>query len=188
MSSKIFINRSMKIYTMQDLSDSKVLKILELGLMSIDDTRILKNYHPDYKDDSSNLFHILEQGRYKIGKYFVITDDNDNFMASAGWNEYNNDIALCLTRLYISPKYRTNLIAGEVILPRILAETTEYNKVWMTVNDYNKSLYDWFVRMERTNNIGTWSELFKKFKPVGQQRVNHTMQYVLEYDRSKEDN
>jgi len=178
----------MKVHTIQDLTNSKVLKILELGLMSVDDTRILKNYHPDYKHDPANLFYILEQGRYKIGKYFVLTDDDDNYMASAGWNEYNNDIALCLTRMYISPKYRSNFMIGKFVLPAIFTETTEYNKLWMTVNDYNKPLYNWFVRNQRTNNIGNWPESYKKFKPIGQKMVNHTMQYTLEYDRSKENN
>ena len=116
MSSKILINRKMKIYTIQDLTNLKVLKILELGLMSVVDTHILKNYHPDYKNDSANLFYILEQGRYKIGKYFVITDQNDNYIASAGWNEYDDNTALCLTRMYISPNYRSNFMIGEFII------------------------------------------------------------------------
>lgn len=188
MSSKIFINRKMKIYTIQDLTNLKVLKILESGLMSVVDTHILKNYHPDYKNDSANLFYILEQGRYKIGKYFVITDNDDNYIASAGWNEYNNDIALCLTRMYISPEYRSNFMIGEFVLPIIFTETTKYKKLWMTVNDYNKPLYNWFVRNQRINNIGNWPELYKKFKPIGEKMVNYTMQHVLEYDRSKENN
>jgi hypothetical protein len=178
----------MKIYTIQDLTNLKVLKILEFGLMSAVDTHIRKNYHPDYKNDSANLFYILEQGRYKIGKYFVITDDNDNYIASAGWNEYDNDTALCLTRMYISPKYRSNFMIGEFVLPRIFTETTKYNKLWMTVNDYNKPLYNWFVRNQRINSIGNWPELYKKFKPIGQKMVNYTAQHVLEYDRSKENN
>ena len=50
MSSKILINRKMKIYTIQDLTNLKVLKILELGLMSVVDTHILKNYQAKILD------------------------------------------------------------------------------------------------------------------------------------------
>ena len=176
----------MKIHIVQDLSNSKILGILESGLGSVTEEHILKNYHPTYKNDPANLFYILDQGRYKIGKYFIITDDSDNYVASAGWNKYNDDIALCLTRMYVTPKHRSSFVVGKILLPKIFDETASYTKLWMTVNDYNKPLYDWFVRNQRIDSIGNWPKLYKKFKPIGQKMINYTIQYVVEYDRSKE--
>ena len=176
----------MKVYAIHDLTNSKVLELLEAGLESVTESHILKNYHPSYKNNAANLFYILENGRYKIGKYFIITDDLDNYIASAGWNEYSTDTALCLTRMYVSTKHRSNFVVGETLLPKIFAETAQYSKLWMTVNDYNKPLYNWFVRNQRTSSMGNWPEVYKKFKPIGQKTVNYTVQHVVEYDRSKE--
>lgn len=176
----------MKIYAIHDLTNSKVLELLETGLKSVTESHILKNYHPSYRNNAANLFYILENGRYKNGKYFIITDDLDNYIASAGWNEYSADTALCLTRMYVSSKHRSSFVVGETILPKIFAETTQYSKLWMTVNDYNKPLYNWFVRNQLTSSMGNWPEIYKKFKPIGQKTVNYTMQHVLEYDKSKE--
>ena len=69
----------MKVYAIHDLTNSKVLELLEAGLESVTESHILKNYHPSYKNNAANLFYILENGRYKIGKYFIITDDLDNY-------------------------------------------------------------------------------------------------------------
>ena len=178
----------MNIHTINDLSNHKVVDILKNGLSKITDQKILSNYHPDYKTNAANLFYILEQGRYKNGKYFIITDDLDNYIASAGWNEYSADTALCLTRMYVSTKHRSSFVVGETILPKIFAETTQYSKLWITVNDYNKPLYNWFVRNELTSSMGNWPEIYKKFKPIGQKTVNYNVQHVVEYVRSKENN
>lgn|GEM_PF-6959772 len=177
---------SMIIHQINDLSNSYVIKLLKDGLQHITEDHLLENYHPSYKNNAANLFYILENGRYKIGKYFIITDESDNYIASAGWNEYSKDTALCLTRMYVSTKHRSSFVVGETLLPKIFAETAQYSKLWMSVNDYNKPLYNWFVRSQRTNSIGNWPELYKKFKPIGEKTVNYTVQHVVEYDRSKE--
>jgi len=176
----------MKIHTIHDLTNIDVINILKKEFNKITDTNIISNYHPDYSDFSGNLFYILAHGRYIRGKYFIIVDDTDTFIASAGWNELNVDVALVLTRMYVSPKFRTRYIIGKTVLPTMLTESIEYNKVWMTVNQYNKSIYNWLVRNEIQNKIGNWPDIYKNFKPIGQQVINNTLQYVLEYKRGKE--
>ena len=176
----------MKIYTIHDLSNLHVINILKKEFNTITDTNIISNYHPDYSDFSGNLFYILAHGRYIRGKYFIIVDETDNFIASAGWNEFNVDVALILTRMYVSPKFRTRYIIGKTVLPTMLTETMEYKNVWMTVNQFNKSIYNWLARNDTQNRIGNWPDIYKNFKPIGQQVINNTLQYVLEYQRGKE--
>jgi len=178
----------MNVHSIQDLTNSKIIEILSNGLQLVTEEHLLKNYHPNYRDDPANLFYILNQGRYKIGKYYIITDSNNKYIASAGWNEYSEEIALCLTRMYVSSNYRSNFIIAKVLFPFILTETEQYKKLWMTVNEYNKSLYNWFVRNQKINSIGNWPKIYKKFKPIGTRTVNHSIQYVVEYDKSKENN
>ena len=176
----------MKIHAIHDLTNPHVINILKKEFNTITDTNIISNYHPDYSDFSGNLFYILAHGRYIRGKYFIIVDETDNFIASAGWNEFNVDVALILTRMYVSPKFRTRYIIGKTVLPTMLTETMEYKNVWMTVNQYNKSMYNWIARYESQNKIGNWPDIYKNFKPIGQQVINNTLQYVLEYQRGKE--
>jgi hypothetical protein len=90
--------------------------------------------------------------------------------------------------MYVSTNHRSGFVVGETLLPKIFAETAQYNKLWISVNDYNKPLYNWFVRNQRTGSIGNWPALYKKFKPIGEKTINYTVQHVVEYDRSKENN
>ena len=176
----------MIVHNIKDLSNSHVVKLLEDGLRNVTQDYLLDNYHPNNKHNSANLFYLLQNGRFLNGNYYVLEDENGQYAGSAGWNQFTDDTALCLTRTYTSPKYRSNFMMGEFVLPRIFTETTKYNKLWVTVNDYNKPLYNWLVRNQQTNKIGNWPELYKKFKPIGQKMVNYTTQHVLEYDKSKE--
>ena len=175
----------MKIHTIHDLTNHYVINILKKEFNTITDTNIISNYHPDYSDFSGNLFYILDNGRYIRGKYFIIVDETDNFIASAGWNELNADVALVLTRMYVSPKFRHTFIIGKTLLPLIVNETVEYKKLWGTINQYNKSMYNWIARYESQNKIGNWPDIYKNFKPIGQKLINNTLQYVLEYQKEE---
>jgi hypothetical protein len=175
----------MIVYEISDLSNQKVIDILVSGITSnmFDNEDIAKNYLYKYRDDPANLFYILQHGRYQIGKYFVITDEHDNFIAGAGWNQYTADTALILTRMVVHPKYRTQYIIGTEILPEIINQTKHYNKVWITANDYNKSIYRWFERAAEgkpTALYNDWPEIYKRFEPIGQHSVNHTVQWVAQ--------
>ncbi len=175
----------MKIHTIHDLTNTDVINILKKEFNTITDTNIISNYHPDYSDFSGNLFYILAHGRYIRGKYFIIVDETDNFIASAGWNELNADVALVLTRMYVSPKFRHTFPIGKTLLPLIVNETVEYKKLWGTINEYNKSMYNWIARSELQNKIGNWPDIYKNFKPIGQKLINNTLQYVLEYQKEE---
>lgn len=176
-----------KIHQIQNLSNEKVLEILKNGIspdmFHSDD--ISKNYLYDYREESSNLFFILKSGRYEKGNYFVVTDEQDNFLAAAGWNHYTDRIALALTRMIVHPKFRTQYIIGKEVLPIILEETKNYKKVWITANDYNRSIYTWFERTNQNKSsslFNNWPEIYKKFKPIGKREVNHTLQWVAELE------
>jgi hypothetical protein len=177
----------MKIHTIHDLSNSTDIKILETALSTVVDNRIVANYHPDHRHSPGNLFYVLKQGRYRHGrgKYFIVTD-NDKYVCSAGWNEYDLDshIALLLTRMYVDPEYRARYIIGNTILPLIIEETTNYAKRWITANEYNRAIYSYFERAhenKRTTLFNDWPEIYRKFKPIGKHTVYYTEQYVAEY-------
>jgi len=183
----------MKLHLLHDSSNSSVVDLLELEMGQIKDDKIATNYHPDYKTNPGNLFYILNDpnGRYHKGAYYVL-EDGGEFICSAGWNEYELDsnIALVLTRMYVSPKYRVNYHVANHILPEILKEVTQYKHVWATVNEYNRGLYQWFVRDQsgkRTALFNDWPDIYRKFKPIGKKNIYFTEQYVIELDRNIND-
>jgi len=177
----------MNIYTINDLSNIKVIDILKKEFSQITDSDIISNYHPDYAQTPGNLFYILEQGRYQVGKYFVIVDDADGFIASAGWNQYELDasVALLLTRMYVSPRHRTQYYIGNHVLPIVLEEVADYKHQWITCNEHNSMIYQWFSRSalgKRTAMFDNWPKIYKKFKPIGKKTIYYTQQYVAEFD------
>lgn len=177
----------MNIFRINDLSNTKVVSILQTGLAKVDDKYVIKNYHPDYTDRPENLFFILKQGRYQEGKgaYFVI-EENGEYVCSAGWNEYTHDTALVLTRAYTTLKYRMQYLLAKHILTKAIEETSRYDNVWLTVNEHNKAVYDWFVRNEENKRaalFNDWPEIYKNFKPNGKKNVYGIEQYVVELQR-----
>jgi hypothetical protein len=176
----------MIIHQIHDLTDTKVVDILVNTLSTIDKSLdYAKNYHPDFHDNDGNIFKLLSSGRYAKGKYFVIID-NDEFVCSAGWNEYELDtsIALALTRAYVSPKHRASYHMGNYIVPKIIEETTNYQHLYITSNEYNSAIYKFFVRAssgKSTSVSQDWPEIYKKFKPIGIKNIYYTDQYVAEY-------
>jgi hypothetical protein len=175
----------MKVYEIHDLSDTRLADILKKGIGKVDDLNLRENYSPDFAHVNSNLFYILNEGRYKEGKgtYYIILEDDDSFVASTGWNEYTEDTALVLTRSYINPKARGTYVMGKYALPKMVEATAAYPKVWITVNDYNKRLYDWFVRNSegKTAALGVKApELYAKFEPIGLRTVYFTEQYTAQ--------
>jgi hypothetical protein len=178
----------MIIHSVHSLTNNKqAVNLLTSALEQITDNTIIKNYHPDYSNVPGNLFYILEEGRYRedFGKYSVIEEDGE-FICSAGWNEYELDtnVALMITRAYVNPKHRTKYYMGHYILPAAIEETSKYDKRWITCNDYNDSIYQWFVRSASGKTSGlfnNWPAIYKKFKPIGKKEVYYTEQYVAEY-------
>jgi hypothetical protein len=176
----------MKIHCIHDLSNTTIIDLLSNSLQDIQDDNIVKNYHPDYSNTSGNLFYILNEGRYQRGKYFVVTID-DKYVCSAGWNEYESNVALLLTRMYIVPEYRGQYIIGNNILPLCIKEANSYDHLWITANDYNRSIYTYFERAsqnKRTALFNDWPDIYKRFKPLGKKIVYYTEQWVAEYDKS----
>ena len=65
-------------------------------------------------------------------------------------------------------------------------ETMNFNKLWITCNDYNISIYHAISRLNEGKSAGLfdqWPIIYKNFKPIGKKIVNHTEQYVVEYNR-----
>lgn len=177
----------MIIHEIHDLTNKHVIDILKQGLSEITDDSLAKNYHPDYISTPGNLFYILNAGRYRKGKgkYWVLENDG-SYLGSAGWNEYelDTDIALVLTRAYIPKKLRGNYILAKNILPSMILETGTYKKVWLTVNEYNSLIYQWFLRSsnnKRPTLFNNWPEIYKNFLPIGKKDIYYTHQYVMEY-------
>jgi hypothetical protein len=163
------------------------MDLLEFAFSKIENNNILKNYHPDYKNDPSNIFYILndKNGRYNRGCYYVLENDGD-YVCSAGWNEYDldNTIALALTRAYVEPKHRTKYYMGEYILPKIIENTRQYQHLYITADSYNSTIYQWFVRASEGKSpsmFNDWPDIYRKFKPIGKKTIYYTEQYIAEY-------
>lgn len=174
----------MKLYSINDLSNKKLVNFLKENLKSINDEKIIKNYHPEYKDTPGNLFFVLKEGRYKVGNYFILENEG-TLIACAGWNYYDNDIALLLTRAYIPKEHRRKYFFSKYFLPRMFEETVQYKKLWITCNDYNISIYRAIERLNKGQSAGLfdqWPKIYSGFRPIGKKIVNYTEQYVLEWD------
>jgi hypothetical protein len=117
--------------------------------------------------------------------YLLIEED---FLRNNRWNEYdlNSDVALMLTRMYTMPKFRMNYHIAKNILPLALEEAKAYPNIWFTCNEYNKKIYDWFVRVEQGKAgalFNDWPDIYRNFKPIGKQNIYYTEQYVIEYKK-----
>ena len=179
----------MNIHAIHDLTNPHVINILKKEFNTITDTNIISNYHPDYSDTACNLFYILQAGRYRLskGKYWVM-EENGEYLGSAGWNEYelDTDVALVLTRTYVPKKFRGQYLLANHLLPMMLQETSNYQKTWLTVNEHNDVLYQWFLRSSENKRpalFNNWPQIYKKFYPIGKKDIYYTQQYVLEYTK-----
>lgn len=179
----------MLLHELHDSSNEFVMNLLEVSLSKITDNDIIKNYHPDYKNDPANIFYILNDvhGRYNRGCYYVL-EDNGEYVCSAGYNEYDLDqtIALALTRAYIDPKYRAKYYMGEYILPKIIESTILYKHLYITADSHNSAIYQWFDRAnkgKRPTMFNNWPDIYRKFKPIGKKTIYYTEQFVMEYQR-----
>lgn len=180
----------MIVHEIHDLSNGYVIELLKSGFSQIADGKIIKNYHPEYSSENSNIFFILGKGRYKKGqgKYYVV-EDQGKYVCSAGWNEYDSVTALALTRMYTAPEYRGNYFVEKFILTSSLVETEHYEKVWLTVNEYNRVIYSWFERAQQgraTALFNDWPDTYKLFYPIGKKIIYNTSQYVMELRREHE--
>ena len=178
------VHQLMNIYEINDLSNDKVVDILKYGMNDkmLGNPKLCENYLYEYKHNPANLFYRLERGEYKSGTYFVLVDDN-NYIASAGWYEYDKDTALLLTRMLVTPEYRSSYILGHTVLPTMIERTKKYKNVYVTFNDYNITLYKWFERVEQGKSgalFNNWPKIYKNFKPIGQKIINNTPQYVVQ--------
>lgn len=180
----------MEFYEIHDDSDSTVVTILENEFKKIPHSEpYVSNYHPSYSYKNSNIFYLLRNGRYikGKGKYYIVCEEN-KYIASAGWNQYDyeKDVVLLLTRMFVTKEHRNHFHIGKYVLPMMINETENYNRLWITCNEYNKNIYNWFYRNSK-NKAGSlsnqWPDIYKKFLPIGNREVNFVNQFVLEYKK-----
>lgn len=179
------INIGMIIHPIHNLNRTHIIKMLENGMSTITDEKRIKNYHPDYKNHTSNLFFILKEGRYNegMGRYYVVEED-DKYICSAGWNKfiYTESTAVLLTRTYVHPKYRGNYVIGHQLLPICVGESQIDHKIlWITFNQHYKKVYMWFAKMRNKPNVPS---IWRKFNYVGLKNVYNTQQHVYQYHLS----
>lgn len=176
----------MIIHKIHDLSNIKIVDLLKKEFSKIDNVNFLENYHPDYSNKPANIFYILQNtNRYKNGAYYIL-ENNGEYVLSTGWNEYEykNDIALIITRLYISQLYRSKLLMSKYILPMLIEETQKYKHTYVTVNKYNKNLLNSFLRVSNKKILrNQYSMLYKNLEYKGIMNIYFTEQHVLEYKR-----
>jgi len=180
MSRSIFKHPIMIIHSISDLTNIPVITLLEENLSKVVDPKIAINYNPEYRDNNANLFYLLSDGRFSTGNYYVMQTESGEYAGSAGWNKYTDDTALVFVRAYVPPKFRVNYYMARYLMPKILKETNEYSKLWLTCNDYNKAIYN---GLTKTGLSSAWPLEYKLFKPIGKHMVNYVEQYVAEYAR-----
>ncbi len=175
------------VYQINDLTNKKVVDILKNSITkNMVKDNLEMNYLYEYRDNPANLFHILENGRYRRGSYYVVTDSNDRYIASAGWNHYDDNTALLLTRMLVVPEHRGSYVLAKTVLQQMIDQSSQYKNQWITFNHYNITLYRWFERIDagkRGALFNNWPDIYARFKPIGQREINHTMQYVVELRR-----
>ena len=171
----------MNVHSVHDLSNTKLINFLKKNLSHIDDERTKENYHPDFQSKPGNLFYILKEGRYKTGNYLIM-EENGKYLGSAGWNEYD-DVALILTRAFVPKEHRGKFNMAKYLLPIMFKETTEYDRLWITCNDYNFTIYQALTRLSEGKVSTPWPNIYKNFTPIGKRSVYYTEQYVAEYKR-----
>jgi len=174
----------MIIHKIHDLSNSQITKLLIDTFGKITDDKLVENYHPDFKDKPSNVFYILEKkDRYKNGAYYVL-EDNNGFVLSTGWNPYEHEenVALLLTRTYISEKYRSKLLMQKYLLPDMINDSSNYIHKYITFNLHNMKIYNNFLRLFGKKTVTNKDlDIYRKFIPIGVKNIYFTPQYVLEY-------
>lgn len=179
----------MFLHSLKSHKDKHLVDFLKKNFSKIKETQLVRNYHPDFENESSNFFNILQNGRYENGNYFILEEDG-KFCGSAGWNPYryrNEIIALGLTRCYLSREYRNKWLLSKYFLPMILEETKEFKKLWLSVNEYNKTIYKGFELFAQGKPVGLgepWPKIFSQFIPIGKKTIYFTKQYVLEWNKN----
>ena len=174
----------MHVHRINDLTNEYVVNLLSSGLSSVEDSE-LQNYSPEFKTHNSNIFYILNQGRYKIGAYFVV-ENNGEYVCSSGWNEYDNTTALVLTRSYVAKPYRATYPMATLLLPSMIEETASYQHTWLTCNSSSPRLYEWFVRAAQGKSpamFNNWPDIYRRFKPIGEKNIYYTPQLVAQLER-----
>lgn len=172
----------MIIHKVHDLSNLHATSVLRLGLLNITDPNIIYNYSPEFSHINSNIFYTLANGRYITGAYYIL-EENGKYMASAGWNKYDDSTALLLTRAYIANENRGRYIFAETILQEMIDACSSFDRVWITCNKYNKAIYDWFCRAESGKQpalFNNWPDIYRQFTPIGIQTVYNTDQYAVQ--------
>jgi hypothetical protein len=174
-----------KIHELHDL-ENPIMDMLIETFIKIDDINILKNYHPEHRNYSGNLFNLLVQGRYSKGKgaYYVL-EENKEFITSGGWNQYDFDseVALIFTRFYVAPRYRQKFTFTKMLFDKIIEQTSNYKYIYITVNETNKKFYDLVSKLNKGEKVKL-PKVFSNFKPVGIKEIYYTNQYVLEYNKN----
>lgn len=175
----------MTVHGIHDDSQSSIMSLLCQGLSKINESDIIRNYHPDYRNENCNVFFILKHGRYAQGRgrYYVL-EDQGCYVGSAGWNHYDNHTAILLSRAFVIPQYRTQYLLARHILPDQISQSQHYRHQWICSNDYNSAIYQWFARCQqgrRSSLFANWPDIYKKFQPIGQKNIYHTSQWVVQY-------
>ena len=175
----------MIIHNIHDNKPSRAFELLKSEFVKITDDKSKENYNPYYAAIPGNFFYDLRNGRYKEGRgnYYVI-EVNGEYACSAGWHRYDDKIALMLTRTYVNLKFADLGYPGDCILPKLIEEAKDYNKMWITCNEHNKTIYNMLIRLSRSKPgaPSQWPETYKKFRPIGQHKVYYVNQWVGEYD------
>ena len=185
-----------KIYQLNDLSNQEYVDRLKDTLASIPIKEYKGgevNYLYAYKDTSGNLFRILDEGRFKSGAYYLITDNEDNFVVGTGWHMYQHEeegeVAILCSRSILATKYRNTTIFPTTIQPPIIEQIKlkkPSGKIWQTFNGrtarlINIILHPKYLDPTHKAHDPLYWKTGAKFNYIGKRTVFYTEQEVIEF-------
>jgi GNAT superfamily N-acetyltransferase len=143
--------------------------------------RARDNYSLDWKCRPASLLNQLFAGKYHRPNDYIFLIENEELIAGAGFYRYTEDVALCMTRLFVLPEYKHQGRAAQLLAYQLdLMRSLGCKKAWITFNDYNKPLYDAFVQDRDGFRMKMFPDLWREFTPIGKRVINNVEQYCCE--------
>jgi hypothetical protein len=143
----------------------------------------IANYEPKNHLSNTNLFYLLNSGRYHSGDFYMLFEEG-NFVGCSGWFEHEGSI-IAMSRAYLALKYRSQSVLAQSLLPLIISLNKDRRlPIIMTFNENRRQVYECFERIQAGKSFllgQEWPEVFKLFKPKGKKKLFGYDQYIVEF-------
>lgn len=134
------------------------------------------------------------------GIFDIILEDG-NPIGFCGGYKYDDETFIGLSRAYVDVAHRNKALLNRFILPKQLLEAHDMglSKLWLTFNDYNKGLFNYYKRARAASTTTTFfgsvfpnpdeiyegtSKIICELAKIKEEQIyiQNTWQYVVEFD------